>query len=222
MAPRILIGFTSHCDAKDALASETAVSTSSRALRDAEGPSPYTCAVTLSARAALLLSLGACAVPPPSVPIAPGALPEAPAPYTDADRAFVAPAGGRLSQSEGDTIVDWSNGARLTVTSISSGRDSVSDESIVRGLHAIRTLEDRPLMKEDSPGAILLCVEGAPPTHTSACSRIDAESRRGGALILSTFVAGPAVYASMGGARVAAEAARSARGFGAGGQLPPP
>ncbi|HEY8091132.1 MAG TPA: hypothetical protein VIF09_24885, partial [Polyangiaceae bacterium] len=66
------------------------------------------------------------------------------------------------------------------------------------------------------------CVEGAPPAHTAACARIDAESRRGGALILTTFVAGPAVYASMGGARIPAEAARSAHGFGGGEQLPPP
>jgi hypothetical protein len=174
-----------------------------------------------SALAALLL-LCACAAPPASVPIAPGALPAPPAPYEDADRAFVAPGGGQLSQSEGDSVVEWANGARLTVSALPSVRGSVPDESIVHALKSIRTLEDRPLMKEDGESAILLCVEGAPPTRTAACSRIDAESRRGGALILSTFVAGPAIYASMGGARVAAEAVRSARGFRAGGQLPPP
>ncbi|HEY8038625.1 MAG TPA: hypothetical protein VIF15_02480, partial [Polyangiaceae bacterium] len=104
----------------------------------------------VSVRAAVVLACSACAAPPPSVPIAPATLPAPPAPYGDADRAFVAPAGGRVSQSQGDTVVDWGNGARLTVTAMSSGHQSVPDETIVHALQSIKTLEDRPLMKEDA------------------------------------------------------------------------
>jgi hypothetical protein len=182
----------------------------------------YTGRVTRYPCAALALALGSCAAPPPSIPIAPAALPGQTAPYEDVDRTFVAPAGGHLSQSKGDSVVDWEVGAKLTVAALSWGPRAVADESIVNALHGIRTLEGRPLMREDREGAILLCLEGAAPTATAACARIDAESRQGGALILTTFVAPPSIYASMGGARVAAEAAHSARGFGAGERLPPP
>jgi hypothetical protein len=178
--------------------------------------------VTRYARAALAFTLGGCAAPPPSIPIAPTALPGPTAPYEDVDRTFVAPAGGRVSQSKGDTVVDWEGGAKLTIAALSWGPRAVADESIVNALRSIRTLEGQPLMREDREGAIVLCLEGAPPTATAACARIDAESRQGGALILTTFVAHPSVYGSMGGARVPAEAARSARGFGAGERLPPP
>jgi hypothetical protein len=178
--------------------------------------------VTRYAGVVLAFVLDSCAAPPASIPIAPATLPVSTAPYEDVDRAFVAPEGGHVSQSKGDTVVDWESGAKLTVAALSWGPRAVADESIVNALRSIRTLEGRPLMREEGEGAIVLCLEGAPPTATAACTRIDAESRQGGALILTTFTAQPSVYASMGGVRVAAEAARSARGFGAGERLPPP
>jgi hypothetical protein len=170
------------------------------------------------------LAAGACgcASQPATAPLLPAALPAPAVAYQDFDRSFVAPAGGRLSQREGDTIVDWPAGAELMVSVLPPVHGDVPDESVAQALQHIGELKDRPLMKEDAPGALVLCVESAPPAHAAACARVDAESRRGGSIVLTTFVAPAPVYAAMGGARVAAEAARAARAADRGGRLPPP
>jgi hypothetical protein len=173
--------------------------------------------------AAWLVVFVACASPPRAAPIAPAALPAAPVPYDDQGRSFVAPADGKLVPKEDKSFVAWAKGrAGLTVSTMPRGQEATSDESVVNALKAISNLDSERLMKEEREGAIVICLENAPPSTTAACARIDADSRRGGALVLTTFVGDADVYASLGGARVAAEAARSARGFGAPEALPPP
>ena len=162
-----------------------------------------------------VLTLGACTTP--SARILPAALPQALVPYAAEDRSFMAPAGGQLIPRSDDILLQYEGPATLMVTSVSKKGVSMSEADIARMLRsAHHSLGSARLAKEESPDAALFCVENRP---LAACARIDADA---GVIVLSTFEAAPALYDSLGGARLAAEAARTAKGFHPEEALPPP
>ena len=158
-----------------------------------------------------VFALAACSAPPG--PISPAQLPGAPIAYAGGGASFTAPAGGTPSWTDEDAAVSYPAGAKLTVSAIASERGALSESDIERALRRIPGLAGQPLTKEERPGAAVFCMQSAPPSTVAACVRIDEETRRGGALVLTTILANTAAYVSLGGARVAAEAARTATGF---------
>lgn len=179
--------------------------------------SPRTFAWTLVLACAACAAQVACTSSPG--PITPAQLPAAPALYTSRESdgsggaSFTAPAGGKLTSSDDDAIVSYLAGAKLTVGAITSERGALSESDVERALRRIPGLAEQSLTKEESPGLAVFCMQSAPPSTVAACARIDEETRRGGPLVLTTFLANAAAYASLGGARVAADAAKSAKGF---------
>jgi hypothetical protein len=153
----------------------------------------------------------ACASPPG--PISPAQLPAPPIAYAGNGASFTAPPGGTPTWTDEDAAVSYPAGAKLTVSAIASERGALSESDIERALRRIPGLGGQLLTKEERPGAAVFCMQSAPPSTVAACARIDEETRRGGALVLTTLLANTAAYASLGGARVAAEAARTATGF---------
>jgi hypothetical protein len=162
--------------------------------------------------ASLVALVAGCSVPPG--PIAPATLPEPATSYEDAGRSFSAPARGTLRWKGDDAEVVYSDGhAKLTVAAVPAGGGQISESSIESALHRILTLDGRPLLKEESPGVGIFCMESEPPSKVAACARLDEDSRRGGSIVLTTFFADAQTYVALGGVRAPAEAARTAKGF---------
>jgi hypothetical protein len=170
---------------------------------------------------ACAFALGACASP--AGPIAPPQLPQAPVAYSARGASFMAPADGQPTWSEDEASLSWNAGAKLTIGAVQGDRGALSESDVERALHRIPGLAGQPLTKEEAPGLAIFCMQGAAPATVAACARIDEEARRGGSLVITTFLANAAAFTSLGGTRVAAEAAKSARGFrSAPSALPPP
>jgi hypothetical protein len=165
----------------------------------------------MSVRFVLLLCAG-CATAPGA--IVPASLP-ASARYEESGRAFVAPPGGAARFDE-DAEVTFGN-AKLTVSAIASARGAAAESYVEDALQHIPGLSGRPLLRDGS----VYCMESAPPSRIAACARIDDATRAGGPIVLTTFIADAKTYVSLGGVRVAAEAARSASGFRVDERLPP-
>lgn len=172
------------------------------------------------ARAIVATLLAGCGVAPG--PIAPATLPEPAASYEDAGRSFSAPARGEARWDGDDAAVVYGGRAKLTVTAVTPGGGQISESSVESALHRIPTLEGKRLLREESPGVGIFCMESEPPSKVAACARLDDESRRGGVIVLTTFIADAQTYAAMGGVRAPAEAARTAKGFTAPALLPSP
>jgi hypothetical protein len=136
--------------------------------------------------------------------------------YEAGERSLSAPPGGRLTSNSEDLAIEYDGPAILVVTSVSKQGVSLSESDIERVLHRIKGMADAPLAKEVSSEAALFCVENRPRV---ACARVNNEA---GVMVLSTFAAPPALYEPFGGARIAAEAARTAKGFRPPEPLPPP
>ncbi len=169
---------------------------------------------------AVIALIAGCGVAPG--PIAPVALPEAATTYEDAGRSFSAPARGEVRWEGDDAAVVYGGRAKLTVAAVSPGGGQITESSIESALHRIPTLEGKRLLKEETPGVGIFCMESEPPSKVAACARLDDDSRRGGVIVLTTFIADEKTYAAMGGVRAPAEAARTAKGFHAPALLPPP
>ena len=167
-------------------------------------------------RFAWLCLVGCARVPGPIVP---SALPAAAETYEDAGRSFAAPHGDARFVGD-DAEVVYPGPAKLTVTAIGAMRGVVAESNVEDALHRIPALGGRPLMKEESPGVGIFCIESEPPSRVAACARLDDETRRGGPIVLTTFIADAKTYAALGGVRVPAEAARTAKGFRAPEALP--
>jgi hypothetical protein len=168
-----------------------------------------------------LLFVAACAsVPVPVHPVAPASLPAgALVPYEQAGRSFSAPPGGTL---DGE-YVRYPSHAVVYFGSTWSRGDELTDERVWSFLRFdLGALAHEAVrMREHRAGMTLLCLQGddiardAPRTRAAACARVlDDDVRRGeGVVVIAVFRASPTEYERLGGARVAAEAARSARGF---------
>ena len=185
----------------------------SRARSTKHSADPCFTLLAMSRALVLLPALAALACSAPPGPISPAQLPGAPIAYAGGGAAFTAPAGGTPTWTDEDAAVSYPAGAKLTVSAIASERGALSESDIERALRRIPGLAGQPLTKEERPGAAVFCMQNASPSTIAACARFDEETRRGGALVLTTLLANAAAYVSLGGARVAAEAARTATGF---------
>jgi hypothetical protein len=165
-------------------------------------------ALAVLALAACARATGARILPPsPPTPLVP---------YQVDERSLLAPPGGQLKSNSEDVEIHYDGPAVLIVTSVSKTGVSLSESDIERLLHHVPGMADAPLAKEESKEAALFCVENRP---RAACARVNDEA---GVMVLATFAAPLATYDPYGGARTAAEAARSAKGFRPPEPLPPP
>jgi hypothetical protein len=170
----------------------------------------------LRAVVAVTILAGACA-PHATARILPASISQPLVAYEMDDRSLYAPAGGRLSSTSDDLMVQYEGGATLTVAAVPRNGVSLSEADIGRMLRGVHpSLRSAPLAKEESPEAALFCVENHP---FAVCARINGEAD---IVVLSTFVATDPLYESLGGARLAAEAARTAKGMRPADALPPP
>ena len=184
--------------------------------------------IVVTARALIALRLVACAPapPPPVFPIDPPSLsPGALVLYGDPDpgRHFLAPPGGKFD----GLFVQYPSTATLEIESTWRGGAELADarvrDYLSFDLGAVQA-EPRAL-REQRDGLTIVCLAGvrasdsAGRTHVAVCARIeDAAYTRGeGVAVIVVFQADSRTYAAWGGARVAAEVVRSARGF-----APPP
>jgi hypothetical protein len=159
-------------------------------------------------------------------PIMPAKLPAEPTTYSDpgTSRSFSAPAGGKLMVEKfGNGVVygDDAAGVALVVRGLPSplaGGVSESDlDSIMRDkAQKESTSSVVSMMKEVAGDATVRCFEIVPtsqnghPRKGAACFSDNPNEL---AMILAIFVGGADAYTSMGGVRVAADAAKSAKGF---------
>jgi hypothetical protein len=175
-------------------------------------------------RAFVVLSLmSACAGDPP---ITPATLPADPTTYTDpgTGRSFSAPAGGKLIVEKfgnGVAYGDDETGVALAVRALPSPLTLGASESDLDGVmretaQRESTARVSPMMKEVASTMTVRCFEisphsnGGPRKKGAACFSTAPDDAT---MVLALVIGGAERYGAMGGARVAADAARSAKGF---------
>jgi hypothetical protein len=184
-------------------------------------------------RAWLAIVIGGCHAPAAASPIAPLALPEAPVAIEDGSRWFAAPSRGDVRWDGARVNVHYDAGAaRLQVSAIRLGarelerseaemgeqlRSAIPDGSGSKGVYLTEFSEDARLYCFEAPAeyepTIANATNASGAGHTTFCLRIDADAKRDHVVAVAIFSGIERGYRALGGARVAAEAARTAHGF---------
>jgi hypothetical protein len=167
-------------------------------------------------------SLSACGGSVKRTPITPAALPLELARMRNAERSVRVPLGTEIvwsTDGSAAAVIDGGIG-RVNVFATRAGGTNVNERDIA--LLFKRSLErpSGPIMREgEPPGPEIWCQESepiqssGPPLRFAACVRVDEETRRNGVMTLAVFGTTAQHFVPLGGARLAAEVLRSARGF---------